>query len=74
MLWNGPYGHETIDPETGLDIIGVVKGRLSMSGATSPAEVRAILPVVSAVLGVGVISWRMGHHRWRRIVKESREV
>ncbi|KAH8904131.1 glycoside hydrolase [Coniochaeta sp. PMI_546] len=50
MLWDAAYGHTTMDPVTGLDIIGVAKGSLLMSAAKGKKP-RAFLPIVAAVLG-----------------------
>ncbi|KAB5528000.1 glycoside hydrolase superfamily [Coniochaeta sp. 2T2.1] len=60
MLWDGAFGHVTMDEETGLDIIGVAKASLLISGVTTTvkrAEGPAVLlPVVAAAVGFGLLS------------------
>jgi len=58
MLWDGAYGHTTMDPETGLDIIGVAKGSLLMSGANVKRKggPNALFPVVATVVGLGLLA------------------
>jgi chitinase len=55
MLWDAAYGHVTMDPETGLDIIGVAKQSLLMSLAgkqEDPAGGLRLLFGVAAAVGL----------------------
>jgi chitinase len=58
MLWDAAYGHTTIDPQTGMDIIGVAKESLLMSGAITKRSDRhgALFPVVATVVGLGFLA------------------